>query len=934
MKAQMLKLAGVKTEAAFYKKYPTQEAFAKVHGKELKKALNGFNPGNTSVPSSIGYTPMSKSLTSGASGIGSKVPGAGQILGAATGIIDAFGAFKGQKNELDKLKQQNQVVGKQREAQNSVDVDFNRMNKQLMWRPEDDIVAGGQVNAGQGTGTSILSKNGKKISKAKGGAEIQNTYAPNDIYQDLEEYRAGGIVKAAGGFSSFMGGGGMDFADKALGNVVDKNAGYQAGKAIGDLSSMIPVVGQIPGLSKGIGLVAGTLGSLADNAFGSAGKIKNEKKELTAQTDGMTAEAGVKSFQGQHGSSLKDGGYVSNDWTPQVITKFGDHSAKDFYDFSHEGMESLRAGGQIRGEYTPVSQRGLQTYALGGEVETTWGGEVKPIAYNPYLPKSGQIVEFKGNSHTESDGNGHTGIGVKYGDPDSYTDYAEFGSRTADANVEVQDGEPGYVDDKGNFNVGGALPLSLKMAKHIGSPELVKLAEKYNGMKVQNIIKDNASKTAKVGKQMIKVDDELNGITSITSTNDLLREKTLTLKKYGLDRQLKNLAGEVNVVTNFQTSINDTAKDISHELGYNISADHLAKYGTIKKDTDPVTKDSVAEKGKKVKKGSKPIKFARPEITDDGELPFIPKAAKTEAQIAEDEAKYSKIQSAIVGEDYDSITGTKAIDKDILAQDANSTNGGRSSWMDILNSVLPQLRPSNAEGMDQRQILGELNALSQNQLEAVQAQRYNPQLKSASTISLQDQMNEITAQTRAAQKMAQGNPAAQAAIAAQAYEAINKIKGEEFKVNQDRFDKIYASNIDTLNDSQLKNLAIGSKQAADQAAARSNTKAVTQAAHQSISDKYLQNDAANRKLQIAENTYNYRYDSKGRLINMNPLQQFSPSGAESRTGGKGLAPGYEFTYDSDQNIIGTRKAGKDDVAKNGTKVKSKNSSIVKAMRNL
>ena len=37
----MLKIAGVKTEAAFYKKFPTQEAFMKVHGKEFKKAQIG-----------------------------------------------------------------------------------------------------------------------------------------------------------------------------------------------------------------------------------------------------------------------------------------------------------------------------------------------------------------------------------------------------------------------------------------------------------------------------------------------------------------------------------------------------------------------------------------------------------------------------------------------------------------------------------------------------------------------------------------------------------------------------------------------------------------------------------------------------------------------------------------------------------------------------
>ena len=33
MKAQILKIAGVKSEAEFYKKFPSEEAFIKKHGK-------------------------------------------------------------------------------------------------------------------------------------------------------------------------------------------------------------------------------------------------------------------------------------------------------------------------------------------------------------------------------------------------------------------------------------------------------------------------------------------------------------------------------------------------------------------------------------------------------------------------------------------------------------------------------------------------------------------------------------------------------------------------------------------------------------------------------------------------------------------------------------------------------------------------------------
>ena len=41
MKAQILKIAGVKSEKEFYKKFPTEASFKKAHGKELKKAQLG-----------------------------------------------------------------------------------------------------------------------------------------------------------------------------------------------------------------------------------------------------------------------------------------------------------------------------------------------------------------------------------------------------------------------------------------------------------------------------------------------------------------------------------------------------------------------------------------------------------------------------------------------------------------------------------------------------------------------------------------------------------------------------------------------------------------------------------------------------------------------------------------------------------------------------
>jgi hypothetical protein len=174
--------------------------------------------------------------------------------------------------------------------------------------------------------------------------------------------------------------------------------------------------------------------------------------------------------------------------------------------------------------------------------------------------------------------------------------------------------------------------------------------------------------------------------------------------------------------------------------------------------------------------------------------------------------------------------------------------------------------------------------------------------------------------------MAQGNPAIQAAIAAQAYGAYDKVGADEFRMNQELENQVRTANAATLNDAKLKNLAILDQQYTRQAQAKSNTKAIKQAALNSISDKYSKNKLENRTLKTYENMYNYRYDDNGRLINMNPLAQWNTSGdTSSKPSGKDLQEGYEYVYDKSGKPVDIRKTPKE---------KAKNGSIVKAMRNL
>jgi len=170
--------------------------------------------------------------------------------------------------------------------------------------------------------------------------------------------------------------------------------------------------------------------------------LTNEKDKTDINRMGLTKVADDLQYSAIEKPGLatrEDGGWVSNDWQPQVIAKFGDHTAEDYYDAGHEGMDSLRAGGHLT-NYTPPSERAMETYALGGELKTLWGGHTESMSHNPYLPGSGETIMFRGQSHDNG------GIGVSYGNKgqDSYTDYAEYGTESAkdQADVEVEGGEP------------------------------------------------------------------------------------------------------------------------------------------------------------------------------------------------------------------------------------------------------------------------------------------------------------------------------------------------------------------------------------------------------------------------------------------------------------------------------------------------------------
>lgn len=258
-------------------------------------------------------------------------------------------------------------------------------------------------------------------------------------------------------------------------------------------------------------------------------------------------------------------------------------------------------------------------------------------------------------------------------------------------------------------------------------------------------------------------------------------------------------------------------------------------------------------------------------------------------------------------------------------------------WMDLINQALPFIRPTNRLGLDPATLAGEQFALATNQLEPVNAQLYNPLLEQPFDISLQDQMNANQADFNKISRLIANNPAAQAALAGQKYQANSQVLGEQMRINQGQKAGVFARNRQTLNDAQLKNLGILDQQYVRQSQAKANTRAVAKAALESIGDKIAKNRLENKILAVDQNRYNYRFGAEGRAWNFNPLVDFDAMVDMAKQSGivdiddKGnvrISERVSKKYDRNNNYDGKTET------KQVTKRNAKNGSILKAYKNL
>jgi hypothetical protein len=726
-----------------------------------------------------------------------------ETLNKVVPVLGMIQSIKDEKEALKKAQQSAKVSDVMLQASQTRET----LPERRYVRPEDVVNSGEEFFPTYGVGTNVL-ETGGKLPKAQSGA----------------------FMTAMGAFGEAGG------ADLTKGIITDIGGGENAGGNIGgQVGGAIGSIWGPPG--QFIGQMAGqALGTILDP---NVRKTERANARTAQNVDKMAMNKGFGAINTRNSSYVENGGYVNPEYNPQLITKFGDIDVTDLHNIAHDGMHTLRTGGNLRQN------------SMDGDLNIYKGG-AKTISDNPY---SGETVMFQGPSHEEG------GMPVSYaGNP-----------------VEVEGGEPAMKMENGGDSpliVYGNLQIPEYGKKMLNDPNAKGKFKNY----IAKIAKKEDGENKTIDKSLKLIED-----IDLQDPFDKLKFNSLKANFEGAQSKLKEYADVKIKAASLQSALNDTANDL------NLDVDMLAK-GVIKK----------AKKGAMIRKAQNGIvTLPETEISSTSQRPTFSQLPYTPPQSPLEEDKRT----------YFTERGMTPIEQ--VSTPPSPKEPFEFPWdetMSAINATMPSLRPSDTEALDPRQLLGEMHALSTNQLEPVQAQLYHPELGVPQDISYQDQLNEITAQSRAAERMYAGNPTALADVAAKAYRAKSSILAEQFRANQAQKEKVYGENRAILNQTQLQNLGILDQQYTRQAQAKSATKELTQSALNSISDKYLKNQFENRTLATYENLYNYRFDPKFRATNMNPLAQWNTNidGVQiSNSPGTTLSPqGEEMypVYDSKGNI--------------------------------
>jgi len=762
-------------------------------------------------------------------------------------------------------------------------------------RPEDIEMTGEEFFPIYGVGTNVLAKNGGMFS--------DQTYASLNNVNQEKIFNQGGYLKKAQDGASFSdmsyGGGAMGGFGMQAGQVVGFNndAGSQIGGKIGGTIGSIfgPVGGAIGGF------IGGGIGDMLDRDDRRI-EIDNDKAERNNKE--LSYSAVAPSVQAGYASHVRNGGNVVSD-----LFKDGGNLPSN-----PSALDTMAMGGDIKtlwgGSVDTVS---YNPYAGGESIE------FKGNSHDNYDPKTRQtgigvaygeqsvanneaVVEVENEPAQKlRDGGGDENL-VIYGDlkiPDEYVD--EIGdNRAKGMKFKNYVSKLNKDESKINNKMGNAADVGLESDQTIwgqleratsnviidgGDEKLKNIATKKNILAdLQSALNDtfddfqikgnefiNRSKivtdpervaNAKSGKTVPKAQDG-NESENEFVLNTLPKDK----KNYKNAAEAKKDGFEFNKKTNNWERGNETAA-IEEKKSSSSALDNVRKgqksgekfsgnvteeqFETLKTE-NPWFDWSNFDLSKKVKYNGKMV--SADTLRYQKEFNKISEDSGSDVRIKADGYFGEQTASARFSERIEGAPASNVIETATV--DEPTTTAEETTLTPKIPNIPNFMNRTQGEGLDGNQLLAEQYAMATNQVQPVYAQSYTPNLNVPYDISLQDQMNEIIAQSRALSRSTafEGNPAAAALMAAPMYEAINKVKADEFRANQAMKSQNVIANNAELNRAQLTNLEIFDKQQDKQAEATSKTRTQNIDILSSISDKYSQRRLENRLEQTYQNLY-------------------------------------------------------------------------------
>jgi len=564
--------------------YPIRE-----YGGDIPQAYDGINidPITGQVISPRGMVSMDDTQALGMQDYGAK--GLGAVGNKSNGLSNLKGMFStespdnvwgGVKNVIQggmQMKEDRNNYLRTRQWGKIADlVGQSRKDERIKNKydfPWDRPFDPNQLSRSYGTGYDVLASAQDGMEIGGNPTEIQNMYTNEDtIYSDLgyeplqdsvKQYQTGGMFPnwqsdltkfgsqnsgtLGGGFGSFVGGGG----------------GHTSGT-----STMLSGVGQLAGTAIG-GPLGGAIGSFAGGALGGLFGAAEEKRMQQAQNKiaSLGGTQDIFNFQNQNHGIFQDGGevglkYLSHDWQPQVITKFGDYDVNDLF-APDPTMDTLRAGGNVgQVPYTPASARAMSTerphrYDMGGDVQVDGRGELEVQGYNPVTAASGangNIGITRGPSHDNG------GFNVQRGNNVVEVEGGETALYKADdgASIDPQTGQP--EQDfliLGDMNTGD---LGNFIGQDVNESTLKKVTK---GKDIKNMkFKHLGNNVAKLTGNLNKKE---NKFLNLIDSGDRLKDSTARVGLEGIGMQYKDLHSIQNDLMAYQEAYHSAAKDHGYD---------------------------------------------------------------------------------------------------------------------------------------------------------------------------------------------------------------------------------------------------------------------------------------------------------------------------------------------------------------------------------